>query len=215
MKKYDTIIFDLDGTLLNSLEDLQDSLNYLMTKNGYKTRTLEEVRSFVGDGVKMLIKRATPDTCTAEDIDLYFEDFTAHYDKNMQNKTRPYDGIMELLMELDRYNYKMAVVSNKYDQAVKYLVKYYFKDLIPVAIGECPSVKRKPCPDSLYAAVDKLDSSLDKTIYVGDSDTDMKTAENAGVTSVGVTWGFRTREVLNKAGADYIIDTPKELLTLI
>lgn len=215
MRKYDTIIFDLDGTLLNSLEDLQDSLNHVMAKNGYKTRSLEEVRSFVGDGVRSLIKRACPDTCTEEDIDLYFKDFIAHYDKNMQNKTRPYDGIMELLIKLDRYNYKMAVVSNKYDQAVKYLVKYYFKDLISVAIGESPSVKRKPSPDSLYAAVEKLDSSLDKTIYVGDSDTDMKTAENAGVTSLGVTWGFRTREVLNKAGADYIIDTPKELLTLI
>ena len=215
MNKYNTIIFDLDGTLLNTLEDLKDSLNHTLTKHDFPTRTLEEVRRFVGNGVKTLIRRATPDSCTEEEIELYYHEFTTYYNKSMMNKTRPYDGIIELLLELNRYNYKLAVVSNKYDQAVKYLVKYYFKDLITVAIGEKPSIKRKPAPDSVYTAIKELKSDLSSTIYVGDSDVDMKTANNAGIPSIGVTWGFRSREVLNKAGANYIIDTPKEIFTLI
>ena len=213
--KYDTIIFDLDGTLLNTLDDLMDSLNVALTNRGYEPRTYEEVRSFVGNGVRKLVERALPIHSTEEEIEQCLADFTQHYKLNMQNKTRPYDGIMILLMELNRFGYKLGIVSNKFDSAVKKLSKEYFGDLIKVAIGESPTVKKKPAPDSIFTAIKELDSDINKTIFVGDSDTDVQTAKNAGIPCVGVTWGFRTREVLRNEGADYIIDTPKELLTII
>lgn len=213
--KYDTIIFDLDGTLLNTLDDLRDSLNVALNTFGYPPRTLEEVRSFVGIGVKTLVKRALPVHSTEEEIEQCLAFFTEHYSHNMRNKTRPYDGIMELLLDLDRFNLKLAIVSNKFDAAVKDLAKEYFGDLINIAIGESENVKKKPAPDSVYAAIKELGSDLNKTVFVGDSETDVQTAKNAGIPCIGVTWGFRTREVLRKEGADYLIDTPKELLTLL
>lgn len=213
--KYDTIIFDLDGTLLNTLDDLRDSLNIALLAHGYEPRTLEDVRYFVGNGVKNLVRRALPANSTEEEIEECLASFTSHYNMNMRNKTRPYDGIMELLLDLDRYNYKIAIVSNKFDSAVKALAKEYFGDLINVAIGESETVKRKPAPDSVFAAVKELGSDLKKTVFVGDSETDVQTAKNAGIPCIAVTWGFRTREVLRKEGADILIDTPKELLTRI
>lgn len=213
--KYDTIIFDLDGTLLNTLDDLKDSLNATLTKHGYDERSLEEVRSFVGNGVKRLVELSLPIHSTDEHILQCLADFTDHYKTNMQNKTRPYNGIMELLLDLDRFGYKLAIASNKYDSAVKRLSKEYFGDLINIAIGESYDVKRKPAPDSIFAAIKSLGSDIKKTIFVGDSETDVQTAKNAGIPIIGVTWGFRTRETLRNEGADYLIDTPKELLTLI
>lgn len=213
--KYDTIIFDLDGTLLNTLDDLRDSLNIALISHGHQPRTLEEVRTFIGNGVGKLVERALPIHSSKKEIEQCLASFADHYANNMQNKTRPYNGIMELLLDLDRYNYKIAIVSNKYDTAVKELAKEYFGDLINVAIGESKTVERKPAPDSVFAAIKELDSDINKTIFVGDSDTDVQTAKNAGIPCIGVTWGFRTREVLRNEGADYLIDTPKELLTLI
>lgn len=213
--KYDTIIFDLDGTLLNTLDDLKDSLNVALISHGYEPRTLEEVRRFVGNGVGKLVQRALPVHSTKEEIEQCLASFTEHYNKNMQNKTRPYNGIMELLLDLDRYNFRIAIVSNKFDSAVKELAKEYFGDFINIAIGESDTVKRKPAPDSVFAAINELGSDINKTVFVGDSETDVQTAKNAGIPCIGVTWGFRTREVLRNEGADYLIDTPKELLTLI
>lgn len=213
--QYDTIIFDLDGTLLNTLEDLRDSLNAILIQNGFPQRSLEEVRRFVGNGVKTLIRLSVPDTCSDEQVEQLLIQFKEHYGRNMQNKTRPYDGIMELLLDLQRFNYKLGIVSNKFDAAVKSLAKSYFGDLIPVAIGETDQVKRKPAPDSVFEAMRQLGSDPKQTIYVGDSETDVRTAKNAGLPCIGVTWGFRSRQVLRDEGADYLIDTPKELLTLI
>lgn len=213
--KYDTIIFDLDGTLLNTLDDLRDSLNIALAKHGYESRTIAEVRSFVGNGVKTLVQRSLPIHSSDEEIEQCLETFKTHYNTNMRNKTRPYDGIMELLLDLNRYNLKLAIVSNKFDDAVKELSKEYFGDIIQVAIGESATVKRKPAPDSVFAALKELGSDINKSVFVGDSETDVKTAKNAGITSIGVTWGFRTRDILRSEGADYLIDTPKELLTLI
>lgn len=213
--KYNTIIFDLDGTLLNTLDDLGDSLNSALITHGYEPRTIDEVKSFVGNGVRKLVERALPIHSTEEDIEQCLATFVEHYNKNMRNKTRPYNGIIELLLDLNRYDFKIAIVSNKFDIAVKELAKEYFGNLINVAIGESESVKKKPAPDSVFAAVDALGSDINKTIFVGDSDTDVRTAKNAGIPCIGVTWGFRTREVLRNEGADYLIDTPKELLTLI
>ncbi|HKL80133.1 MAG TPA: HAD family hydrolase [Mobilitalea sp.] len=213
--KYNTIIFDLDGTLLNTLDDLRDSLNDILTQKGYSTRNYEEVKRFVGNGVRNLVRLSVPEQCTEEEVDQCLLEFKEHYKSNMQNKTRPYIGIIELLLDLNRYNYKLAIVSNKYDAAVKSLAKTYFNNLIPVAIGESLEIKRKPAPDSVFEAVKELGSDLEQTIFVGDSETDIQTAKNAGIPCIGVTWGFRCREVLRAAGADYLIDTPKELLTLI
>jgi phosphoglycolate phosphatase len=213
--KYNTVIFDLDGTLLNTLDDLRDSLNDILSKKGYETRSIEDVRRFVGNGVRNLVRLSVPETCSDDEVTLILDDFKEHYKHNMQNKTRPYNGIMELLLDLNRYNYKIGIVSNKFDSAVKSLAKTYFGDLIPVAIGETETVRRKPAPDSIFKAVKELGSELSDAVLVGDSETDVRTAKNAGIPCIGVTWGFRCREVLREEGADYLIDTPKELLTLI
>ena len=213
--KYDTIIFDLDGTLLNTLDDLRDSVNEVLVNKGYASKNLEEVKRFVGNGVRNLIQCSMPDTCSENEITQCLEEFKELYKNNMQNKTRPYNGIMELLLDLNRFNYKMGIVSNKYDTAVKSLSRTYFGNLIPVSIGESNSVRRKPAPDSVLLAIQELNSNIKNTIFVGDSDTDVQTAKNAGIPCIGVTWGFRSREVLRQAGADFLIDTPKEILTII
>jgi phosphoglycolate phosphatase len=213
--KYDTIIFDLDGTLLNTLDDLRDSVNYMLEKNGFPQRSLDEIRRFVGHGVRNLVQLALPKEVTEDELTHYLSEFKEHYSHNMQNKTRPYNDIKELLLLLNKKNYKIAIVSNKFDAAVKSLARDYFDNLIPVAIGESPEVKKKPAPDSVYTAVRELGVELKTTIYVGDSETDVQTAKNAGVPCIGVTWGFRDRDVLKEAGADYIIDKPMELFTII
>ena len=213
--KYNTIIFDLDGTLLNTLDDLRDSLNEVLTQRGYPIKSLDEVRRFVGNGVKNLVRLSIPEDSSEDEVISIMDDFKENYQHNMRNKTRPYNGIMELLLDLNRFNYKIAIVSNKFDGAVKELAKIYFGNLVHVAIGETSEVKRKPAPDSIFAAVKELGSDLKSTVLVGDSETDVRTAGNAGIPCIGVTWGFRSREILRKEGADYLIDTPKELLTII
>lgn len=213
--KYNTVIFDLDGTLLNTLDDLKDSINEILTKKGYEERSFEDVKRFVGNGVRNLVRLSVPETCSDDEVTVILEEFREHYKQNMQNKTRPYNGIMELLLDMHRYNYKIAIVSNKYDSAVKSLANTYFGNLITVAIGETNEIKRKPAPDSIYTAVQELGSDLSRTVFVGDSETDVRTAKNAGIPCIGVTWGFRSREVLRAEGADFLIDTPRELLTLI
>lgn len=213
--KYNTVIFDLDGTLLNTLDDLRDSLNEILIRKGFDARNLEEVRRFVGNGVRNLVRLSVPESCSEDDVTVILDEFKEHYKHNMQNKTRPYNGIMELLLDMNRFNYKIAIVSNKFDSAVKELANTYFGNLVPVAIGETSQIRRKPAPDSIFTAVRELGSDLEHTIMVGDSETDVRTAKNAGIPCIGVTWGFRCREVLRSEGADYLIDTPRELLTLI
>lgn len=213
--RYNTVIFDLDGTLLNTLDDLRDSLNEVLAQKGYSPRTLEEVRRFVGNGVRNLIRLSVPESVSEEEVTHIMEEFKENYKHNMQNKTRPYNGIMELLLDLNRFNYKIAIVSNKYDTAVKELARTYFGNLINVAIGETTDIRRKPAPDSIFTVIRELGSDINSTVLVGDSETDVQTAKNAGIPCIAVTWGFRCREVLRNEGADYLIDTPKELLTLI
>ena len=209
---YNTVIFDLDGTLLNTLEDLTDSVNYALGKFGYPLRTIDEIRRFVGNGVKVLMDLAVPKGTSAEDTAKCLEVYRKHYSENLQNKTGPYDGIPEMLNNLKEMGIKLAVVSNKYDSAVKALCKDYYKDYIQVAIGESQGVAKKPAPDSVFAALKELGATQEEALYVGDSDVDVHTAHNAGLKCVGVTWGFRNREILKAEGADYIIDKPEELL---
>jgi phosphoglycolate phosphatase len=215
MKKYDTVIFDLDGTLLNTLEDLTDSVNFVLALHGFPCRKIEEIRRFAGNGVVHLIELSIPDGINNSQYENCLVDFRHHYSRNMQNKTDAYRGIVELLDQLLKENYKIAIVSNKFDKAVKELNQIYFGEYIKVAIGESENVSKKPAPDTVYKALEALGSTANRTVYVGDSEVDVKTAKNSGIICIGVTWGFRYREILEQKGADYIIDRPEELLKII
>lgn len=215
MKKYDTVIFDLDGTLLNTLDDLTDSVNYALGLYGFPCRKIAEVKSFLGNGAARLMELSIPEGINNPQYKKCLADFRSHYSRNIQNKTVPYKGIMELLGKLSKEGYKLAIVSNKFDKAVKGLNQIYFGGYVKVAIGESENVSKKPAPDTVFKALRELGSTADKSIYVGDSEVDVKTAKNSGMKCVGVTWGFRDREVLEQEGADYIIDTPEELLKFL
>ena len=213
--KFDTIIFDLDGTLLNTLFDLKESTNFALKKYGYQEKTIDEVRMFVGNGVTKLIERALPDGINNPAYKNCLEDFKKDYKIRMYDHTAPYEGILEMLEKLNAAGIKTAVVSNKFDAAVKELCKKYFGKRIPVAIGESENVKKKPAPDSVLRAMDLLHARKDKTIYCGDSDVDVQTAKNSGLPCIGVSWGFRDKALLEKEGADYIVDSPNELISLL
>jgi phosphoglycolate phosphatase len=215
MKRYDTVIFDLDGTLLNTLDDLTDSVNYALALHGFPCRKMDEIRSFVGNGVANLMELSISGGLDNPKYENCLADFRSHYSGNLQNKTDAYEGIMELLEQLSKEDYKLAIVSNKFDKAVKGLNKVYFGEYIKVAIGESEGICKKPAPDTVLKALEELGSTADKAVYVGDSEVDAQAAKNSGIMFVGVTWGFRDREVLEQEGADYIIDRPQELLKVI
>ncbi len=206
-----TVIFDLDGTLLNTLEDLKEAANFALCKFGYPERSLNDVRCFVGNGVRKLIERAVPDDC--KNIDECLEVFKKNYSENMCNHTKPYEGILEILEELHRENIKIGVVSNKFDMAVKDLCKKYFGNLVDTAIGQSDDVPQKPAPDGVLKAMQELGAVKNSTIYAGDSDVDVETAKNAGLKCIGVTWGFRTKDYLK--GADFIVDRPQEIIKIV
>lgn len=215
MAMLNTVIFDLDGTLLNTLDDLADSVNFALGKFGFPERSHEEIKSFVGNGVRNLMQLSTPGGLDNPQFESCLEAFREHYSKNMNNKTRPYEGIMELLAGLAGKNYKLAIVSNKFDRAVKELAKEFFGEYIGVAIGESGGVRKKPEPDCVFEALKELAAESGEAICVGDSEVDVRTARNAGIPCVGVTWGFRSKELLAAEGADHIIDSPLELMGLL
>lgn len=210
-----TVVFDLDGTLLDTLGDLADGVNFALKKFGYPERTIEEVRLFVGNGVRNLIELSIPGGMVNPDFESCLHVFKEHYSHNMQNKTRPYEGVLELLEALRNLDIRIAIVSNKFDKAVKELSKEYFGDHIDVAIGESGRIQKKPAPDCVNEALHELKSEVRSSIYVGDSEVDVRTAHNAGILCVGVTWGFRAKEILVKEGAEYIINHPLELLDIL
>lgn len=213
--RYDTVIFDLDGTLLNTLEDLADSVNMVLENEGYEPRTKEEIREFIGNGVKMLMERSLPPGTTEAEVLRCLSLFRTVYLKNMQNKTKPYDGIPAVLEKLKEMGVKIGVVSNKPHEATQEICKRYFHENIDAAIGDNPDRRNKPEPDNVYEALKQLGAEKDRTLYAGDSDVDMYTAQNAGLDSAGVTWGYRSLATLAEAGADYIIDEPDQLIDLI
>ncbi len=208
-------IFDLDGTLLNTLADLADALNYALNRSGFPKRTLEEVRNFVGNGVYTLVERALPSGTDAKHRQTCLSDFKSYYELHKQDKTCLYDGIYDLVASLKAKGIRIAIVSNKFDKAVKELAKYYFSDMIDVAIGESPQIRKKPAPDTVFMALDMLGVTKEETLYIGDSDTDVLTAKNAGVPFVGVTWGFRDEALLRQCGADTLIHKPSDLLRFL
>lgn len=209
---YDTVIFDLDGTLLNTLEDLKDGINHMLAVYKYPERSLEEIRTFVGNGIYRLVEQAVPEGLSKEEINQFFLEYREYYTHHCKNKTRPYDGVMELLQELKRQGYSLAIVSNKSNQAVKELVEEYFRDLMDEALGEKEGILRKPAPDMVNEVIRLLHTDHKKTLYVGDSEVDKKTAENAGLSYVLVDWGFRHRQELLELKPTKIISHPKELL---
>ncbi|MDO5547345.1 MAG: HAD-IIIA family hydrolase [Eubacteriales bacterium] len=205
------VIFDLDGTLLNTLEDLRSAVNASLTLRDLPPRTTEEVQAFVGNGVRNLMKRALPQGTSDGEINEALADFKSYYAAHLCDKTVPYDGIPELLKELKRRGIKVAVLSNKLDAASKQLMAHYFGEIFDVVFGERAGIPRKPDPTSCNEIVQLLAVPKDQILYVGDSGVDMQTAKNAGLYAVGVMWGFRDRSVLLDGGADALIDRPDQL----
>ncbi len=206
-----TVIFDLDGTLLNTLEDLKDAANFALSEFGYPKRSLEEIRCFVGNGVRKLIERAVPEAC--ENIDECLCVFKKNYSENMCNNTVPYNGILKILKDLQDNGVKIGVVSNKFDSAVKELCKKYFGNLVDIAVGQSDDVPKKPAPEGVFKVMKELGAEKISTVYIGDSEVDVQTAKNSGLPCIGVTWGFRNKNDLQ--GADYIIDNPCDIISVI
>jgi phosphoglycolate phosphatase len=210
-KNINTIIFDLDGTLLNTLDDLHACFNYAIKSFGYPERTLDEIRSFVGNGMKTALKRALPDSVCDEELNKIVNFFRPYYKENMLKLTKPYDGVVELLKTLKEKGYKIAVVSNKYDEEVKNLCKNFFGEYIDIAIGESDDVRKKPEIDGVLKALKELNSTLEESIFIGDSDVDILTARNANIPCISVLWGFRDKAFLENKGGKFFAKTTKDI----
>lgn len=213
--KYKLAVFDMDGTILNTIDDLADSLNFVLTKCGYHERTFDEVLSFVGNGLRVLIQKGLPEGESDETIDRVLAEFKKYYSVHCKDKTRPYDGITKLIADLRSAGCFTAVVSNKADDAVQQLCRDYFDGLFDYAVGERSGILRKPAPDSVNEVLSKLGVDKKDAVYIGDSEIDIKTAANSGMDSIIVEWGFREREFLIENGAKTIVSTPDEVKKII
>ena len=209
--RYKTIIFDLDGTLLNTLDDLAAATNYALAQHQLPQRTKEEVRWFVGNGIRKLIERAVPAKTPPDVQEAVYATFNTYYKAHCNDATKAYDGVMELLNMLRSAGCKTAIVSNKADYGVQELAKQYFSGALDAACGERAGIAKKPAPDMLLAIMQRLGADKATTIYIGDSDTDIETARNAGVPCIGACWGFRGREFLEQHGATLLAETPSDI----
>lgn len=212
MKKL--VVFDMDGTILNTLDDLKDTLNYALGQYHFPARTLEETRAFVGNGIHKLIERAVPEGTDAQTVEKVFDTFLEYYQIHCMDQTRPYPGIVSLLQSLKEAGLLTAVVSNKADAAVQELCERFFPGLFDFAVGEHEGVQKKPAPDMVQLALRTLGTQASDAVYVGDSDVDLATAKNSGLDSIIVTWGFRDREFLESQGVDVFADTPQKVREL-
>ena len=212
---YDTIIFDLDGTLLNTLVDLCNSTNYALNKYGFKERTLEEVRTFVGSGAAVLIKRALPGNVDDKIYEAVLDTFKFHYREHSNDLTAPYEGIIDMLAEVKKRGYKTAILSNKPHNAVCDLHKLFFEEYIDVPMGVKDGIPTKPDPIMVDNVLKELGATKYKTLYVGDSEVDVKTAANSNLDMVTCLWGFRSKEELMANGAGNFINNPNELLRFL
>ena len=206
-------IFDLDGTLLDTLDDLTDSMNYLLGKHNFPLRTRDAVRNFVGNGVRKLVERAVPPEYKADDgfIDKFYDDFSSYYNSHSDIKTSPYPGTLDMLDKLLRNGFDIAIVSNKIDSAVKDLSMKFFGERIKAAIGEKPSIRHKPEPDMVFMAMEEMDADKGNSIYIGDSEVDIQTAKNSGIPCISVLWGFKDRKFLEMSGASILVDSMESL----
>jgi len=214
---YKAVIFDLDGTLLDTLDDLKDGINFVLKKYGYPLQSRDEIKAHVGNGVKRLLELSLEKGLETNGFDDMLSEFKDYYKDNAKNKTAPYDGITELLSALNKKGVKLAVVSNKFDGAVKELCRYYFNGLIPVAIGEqeAKGIRKKPNPDTVFAAAKELNCDIADCVYIGDSEVDIETAKNAKTDCITVTWGFREEEYLKSVGGKVFAHKPMDIIKLI
>lgn len=212
--KYSTCIFDLDGTLLDTLHDLSNAVNFAMREKGYPERTFDEVRSFIGNGIRVLIKRAVPSGTSENDYDETLAAFTKYYLSHIADYTKPYTGIIDVIDELKKSGCKVAVVSNKVDEAAQKVVKKFFGERFDIVAGKKEQFPTKPAPDSVNYVIRSLGEKTEDCIYIGDSDVDVDTAHNAGLPCIGVTWGNRDRCVLEERGAEYIAEKPCDILNI-
>ncbi|MBR5361028.1 MAG: HAD-IA family hydrolase [Lachnospiraceae bacterium] len=213
--RYELAVFDMDGTILNTLDDLTDATNHALRTFGYPEHSIEEVRFFVGNGIAKLIERATPEGTSEEERAKVRAEFMDYYKIHSADKTGPYTGINDLLKKLRAAGVKTAVVSNKPDVAVRELVKTYYDGLFDAAVGDMEGQAVKPAPDMCLKVFKELGMGPEKAVYIGDSDTDIMTARNAGLDEILVSWGFRGREFLTEHGAKNICDTPDEVYDVI
>lgn len=212
--RYDTVIFDLDGTLLDTLDDLAAAINYALSTCGFPQRTREEVRAFVGNGVVKLVDRAAPAGTASTEKEKVLKTFKEYYSAHSRDLTRPYQGIPELVEALGKCGIRMAIVSNKFQTAVEELNNYYFGKRIPVASGEneAAGIRKKPAPDMVFSALKRLGSEPAHALYIGDSEVDVETAAAAGMDCLLVSWGFRERALLEAFGPVFLADEPGQII---
>lgn len=213
--RYNTIIFDMDGTLLNTLEDLTNAVNHALAKHGYMTHTKEAVRSFIGNGVGILIKKALPENIDENAYETVLESFKEYYSIHCNDKTCVYDGIYELFDKLKAQGAYIAVVSNKLDSAVKELGETYFKGRVDLLIGERKGVRRKPAPDVINEVLKVAESTPKSAVYIGDSEVDIMTAKNSGIKGISITWGYRNEDFLKANGAKTIAASPSQVYNIL
>lgn len=213
--KYKAVIFDMDGTILNTLEDLKNATNYSLRQFGMPERSLEEVRMFVGNGIRKLVERAVPSGTSEEKIVQVLDVFLEYYEIHSADNTSPYPGILELVEKLKKSGIKTAVSTNKADVPAQELGREYFNGIFDLIVGQQDGLKVKPAPDSVNKILSILDIQKKDAIYIGDSDVDVQTAKNSGLDFIGVSWGFRGREFLAKNGAKNIVDNANEILDLV
>ena len=212
MKEFETYVFDLDGTLLETLKDLAASTNYALRTYNMPEHSIEDVRMFVGNGVKKLMERAIPNGIENPQFEDVYATFRQHYLEHNLDTTKPYEGIPELLAELKARGKKLSIVSNKFYAATQELARHFFPDTIEVAIGERENIKKKPAPDTVIEALRQLGASRETAVYIGDSDVDIMTAKNCDMPCVSVLWGFRDKEFLMEHGATFFVKKPCQLL---
>lgn len=212
MREFETYVFDLDGTLLETLKDLAASTNFALRQYDMPGHSVEDVRMFVGNGVKKLMERAIPNGLDNPKFEEVYATFRQHYLNHNLDTTKPYDGIPELLRELKGRGKKLAIVSNKFYAATQDLARHFFPDTIEVAIGERENIKKKPAPDTVVEALRQLGVSKEGAVYIGDSDVDIMTARNSGLPCASVLWGFRDKEFLLEHGATFFAEKPDDLL---
>ena len=215
MRRYKAIIFDLDGTLLDTLTDLAEGTNYALRVNGFPERTLDEIRRFVGNGARKLIERAVPDGQIEAALEKVRQDFDIYYKVHCKDHTGPYPGIMEMLQELVQQGYSLGVVSNKPDFAVQELIPEYFPGIFASVSGERQGVAKKPAPDLIWEAMKNLQADSSNAVYVGDSEVDLEAAANAGIPCISVAWGFKGRRFLEEQHAGTIIEVPAEVFAFL
>jgi len=215
MAEFDIALFDLDGTVLYTLDDLHISANFALRQFGFPERTLAEVKAFVGNGMRKLIERSVPAGTSEDTVSKVLECFNAHYKVHCTDNTRVYDGVIDMLKSLRKSGIKTALVSNKSDYGVQILSKQYFDGLFDFSLGYKEEIEKKPSPSGVLYVLDKLKISIDRAIYIGDSDVDVETARNAKIPCISVTWGFRSKEFIRRFSPDYTVDTPNEIIKII